>query len=306
MIKISIIVPCYNADATIRRCVDSLISQTYKDFELILVNDGSRDRTGEIIDNYAARDTRIVTIHKSNGGVSTARNAALDIAHGQYIVFADADDEIKPQWLETFLSVIEERDIAIQGIDFSGEINFVKSIGTKEGYDNHTLVSLLIQNWGLGYLFCKMFKRDIIEQHHIRFDPAIRFREDDIFVLNYAVYVKSWASTDQSNYIYYYPPDDKIYGSRITDCTEKVFYWLNEIYHNNIPRIILDYQAWSVKGAVVNTILEGKKLPSQLLEAYRITFAPGKTLRQKILNFIILHSASLGPIPYFLLRLINR
>lgn len=304
--SVTIIVPCYNAEATLERCIESLLAQTCSDFELILVNDGSSDRTGKIIDNYAVQDSRISAIHKSNGGVSTARNAALDVARGEYIVFADADDEIKPRWIDTFLSIVGNKDIAVQGIDFVGDTFSVKSIGTAESSDNRTLVSRLIKNWGLGYLFGKIFRRDIIEKNHIRFDPEIKFREDDIFVLHYAVYVKKWASTEQSNYVYYYPPDDKIYGSKITDCTEKVFKWLNEIFAKNIPHEILEYQAWSVKGAVVCSILDGKKLSPGLLEAYRITFAPANTLRQKILNLLILHSTSLGPLPKLLLRFINK
>ena len=303
--SVSIIVPCFNTETTIERCVDSILAQTYSDFELILVNDGSQDRSGEIIDSYVARDSRIVAIHKPNGGVSTARNAALDIARGEYIVFADADDEVKPRWIWTFISIINDKGMAVQGIDFVGDTFFTKSIGTDESYDNHLLVSRLMSNYGLGYLFGKMFRRDIIEKNHIRFDSEIKFREDDIFVLHYAVYVQKWASTDQSNYIYYYPPDNKVYGSKITDCTEKVFKWLNVIFDNNIPQVILEYQAWSVKGAVVSSILDGKKLSSGLLEAYRTTFTPASTLRQRILNRLILHSTSLGPLPRLLLRLIN-
>lgn len=229
MPEVSIIVPCYNAETTIERCVDSILRQTHKDFELVLVNDGSKDRTGEIIDCYANQDSRIVAIHKPNGGVSTARNAALDIACGEYIAFADADDEVKPEWIETFLSIISGKDLAVQGIDFIGQGTLVKSIGISSGCDNRTLVSRLMRYSFLGYMVGKMFKQEIIKQQHIRFDPTIKFREDDVFMLNYAVHLKNWASTDKSNYIYYVPSGDKEYGTNATDCTEQIFNSLNII-----------------------------------------------------------------------------
>ena len=92
----SIIVPVYNAEATLNRCVDSILAQTYRNFELILVDDGSRDRSAEIIDQYASADPRVIAIHKLNGGVSSARNAGLDRATGDYVAFIDADDYITP------------------------------------------------------------------------------------------------------------------------------------------------------------------------------------------------------------------
>ena len=92
MAKVSVIIPVYKAANCLRRCVDSILNQTFTDFELILVDDGSPDQSGRICDEYAIRDTRVKTVHKENGGVSTARNAGLDIAIGKWIVFVDSDD----------------------------------------------------------------------------------------------------------------------------------------------------------------------------------------------------------------------
>ena len=91
---ISIIVPVYNVDKYLSKCIDSIISQTYNDIELILVDDGSPDNSPKICDEYARKDNRIIVIHKENGGVSSARNAGLDIAKGKYIGFVDPDDYI--------------------------------------------------------------------------------------------------------------------------------------------------------------------------------------------------------------------
>lgn len=90
--KISIIIPIYNVEKYLKRCIDSIVNQTYKNTEIILVNDGSPDNCGEICDEYAKIDSRIKVIHKENGGLSSARNAGIDISSGEYIMFVDSDD----------------------------------------------------------------------------------------------------------------------------------------------------------------------------------------------------------------------
>lgn len=97
MPTISIIVPVYNVEAYLCRCIDSILAQTFTDFELILVDDGSPDNCSSICDEYAKKDSRIVVVHKENGGLSDARNTGLDIAKGEYIGFVDSDDFIHPQ-----------------------------------------------------------------------------------------------------------------------------------------------------------------------------------------------------------------
>lgn len=112
--KISIIVPVYKVEPYIRKCVDSILAQTLTDFELILVDDGSPDNCGEICDEYASKDSRVVVIHKENGGQATARNAGLDIAKGDYIGFVDSDDWIEPDMYELLYNMCIENkcDIA--------------------------------------------------------------------------------------------------------------------------------------------------------------------------------------------------
>ena len=104
---ISVIVPIYNVEPYLRRCVDSLLGQTYADFEVILVDDGSPDNCGAICDMYEARDDRVRVIHKPNGGLSDARNAGLEIARGEYIAFVDSDDWVTPDYLERMLEAMQ-------------------------------------------------------------------------------------------------------------------------------------------------------------------------------------------------------
>ncbi len=104
MPQISIIVPVYNIEKYFHRCVDSILSQTFTDFELLLINDGSNDNSGAICDEYAAKDARIRVFHKENGGVSSARNLGLDNAKGEWITFVDSDDYVKPDYLSNLLA----------------------------------------------------------------------------------------------------------------------------------------------------------------------------------------------------------
>ena len=120
---ISIIVPVYNVDKYLSKCIDSIISQTYNEIELILVDDGSPDNSPKICDEYARKDNRIIVIHKENGGVSSARNAGLDIAKGEYIGFIDPDDYIVSDMYECMVNAIEKYnfDMVVCGYDYIDE-----------------------------------------------------------------------------------------------------------------------------------------------------------------------------------------
>ena len=123
MPELSIIVPVYKVEKYLPRCIDSILAQTFGDFELVLIDDGSPDGCGRICDEYARKDKRIVVIHQKNMGVSAARNAGLDIAHGRYIGFVDSDDWIEPQMYEVMMDAIRENgaDMAVCGVRYADE-----------------------------------------------------------------------------------------------------------------------------------------------------------------------------------------
>ena len=123
MPELSIIVPVYKVEKYLPRCIDSILAQTFGDFELILIDDGSPDGCGRICDEYARKDKRIVVIHQKNMGVSAARNAGLDIARGRYIGFVDSDDWIEPQMYEAMMDAIRENgaDMAVCGVRYADE-----------------------------------------------------------------------------------------------------------------------------------------------------------------------------------------
>ena len=133
---VSVIIPAYNIEDYIGRCLDSIISQTYKNLEIIVVDDGSRDYTGEILDNYAKKDRRIKVIHKENGGVSSARNKGIEAAEGDYIGFIDGDDLIEPGMYKTLVDLLEEEnaDIAHCGYQmvFPDRVDYYYNTGKKK------------------------------------------------------------------------------------------------------------------------------------------------------------------------------
>ena len=105
-INVSVIVPVYNVEKYLARCIQSILAQQHTNLEIILVDDGSPDSSGKIIDTFAEKDSRIIPVHKQNGGVSSARNAGLDIASGEYVLFVDADDHIEPEYTDYFLQLL--------------------------------------------------------------------------------------------------------------------------------------------------------------------------------------------------------
>ena len=133
---VSVIIPIYKVEEYLRECLDSVLSQTYENLEIILVDDGSPDQCGEICDEYATKDSRIKVIHKENGGLSDARNAGLDICTGEYISFIDSDDVVHPQFLEILYNTMHSADADISFCDFK---KFVcrKDIDKKQISDNN-------------------------------------------------------------------------------------------------------------------------------------------------------------------------
>lgn len=190
MPKLSIIVPVYNVEPFLRRCLDSILSQNYKDFEVIVIDDGSPDNCGAIIDEYARQDDRIIAIHQQNKGVSAARNAGLRIARGEYVGFVDPDD-----WLDGFnyskmIQYTEQFDVEII---CSGWIDAIQ-----HQYTQHLVTDTVCILDGKSFaekifdmprtivgstcLMNKIFKRDLIERG---FDESICVYEDAKFLIHY-------------------------------------------------------------------------------------------------------------------------
>ncbi|WP_373260060.1 glycosyltransferase family 2 protein [Phocaeicola vulgatus] len=203
---ITIIIPIYKAENCIKRCIDSIINQTFTSFELLLINDGSPDSSGKICDEYAQTDQRIKVFHKKNGGVSSARNLGIQKSNGNFICFIDSDDWIEPYHLEALYQTYQTYhcDLIING--YAKEKKNSKTIQVHTGiYTTKEIpngITELKRNQLLGYPWNKLFKKDIIEQYNIKFDHSITLREDEIFVLQYLTHCNSIQCTDSISYHY--------------------------------------------------------------------------------------------------------
>ena len=204
---ISIIVPVYKAEKYIRRCVDSLLAQTFLDFEVLLIDDGSPDNSAKICDKYALTDTRVKVFHQKNKGVSAARNLGLTNANGQLSTFVDADDYVDVDYLEKLLKGDDLSDMVISGFKSEDELNELFKVGLQ--YDN----AILTQNsynqdavWDkiLRYGFCteKMYKTELIKDNDIQFNDKLQLHEDHLFFFQCIEKAERIRTTDAIAYNY--------------------------------------------------------------------------------------------------------
>lgn len=212
-VRFSVIVPIYNAENTLQRCVDSIINQDCVDFELILVNDGSTDHSGAICDVFCSLDKRIRSVHKENGGVSSARNIGLKMSKGEWIVFVDADDALEQNWLSVFADNVYNLGsqilVTLRAKMLDG------NICQEVLHSNHTGLidkDAFYRGGQFGYLWNKCFSKDIIDSAKIRFDESMKCFEDEMFILEYSKYIHSFYIPDTPPmYNYFLPQFDVKY-----------------------------------------------------------------------------------------------
>ena len=208
--KVSIIVPVYNVELYLSRCIESILAQSFTNFELLLIDDGSPDNSGKICDDYAKKDSRIRVFHKKNGGVSSARNLGLDNAQGEWIAFVDSDDWVGDNLLDGFVSSDLSADLIIQGFYAK---NWPYSKTTKE--INVSLKEYLFKNenivecinylhisHNIGFLWCRFFKKRIIDDFNIQFNESYPLREDQEFIFHYMTKIDRIKTLAISEYHY--------------------------------------------------------------------------------------------------------
>ena len=180
LIKISVIVPIYNAEKYLHRCIDSILSQSFKDFEVLLIDDGSTDNSGKICNNYAAKDARIRVFHKKNGGVSTARELGVQQAKGEYSIHVDADDWIECHMLEKMYRKAKQEQLDMLIADFyhddKGKSIYIKQSGLST-YPDSVLKDIL-QNKLFGSLWHKLIRHNLYKEKNIHFIENINYCED--------------------------------------------------------------------------------------------------------------------------------
>lgn len=194
---VSIILPVFNAERFLSQCLDSILRQTYQDWELIAVDDGSKDRSLEILKSYEKRDDRIHIISKKNEGVSIARNVALSQVRGEYIYFVDSDDIVMQDALSILIRTLESNNATFVKSDFlpineHGKQLFInKKQGIRRRYEGKIIDSEMFYSKILMdefFLWTCLFRRDIIEKNKIRFIPHCRLMEDAAFIVEYLLH----------------------------------------------------------------------------------------------------------------------
>lgn len=191
---VSVIVPIYNVAKYLPACIDSILGQTYRNLEIILVDDGAGDGSEKIVDEYAKKDGRVVAIHQKNGGQSRARNVGIDRARGEYISFIDGDDEIAPNFIESLVGKMNGgAGLAVSAIYYrwlrSGNecgvyTNRVRRQRKNESIENY-MTFLLVIDGRMYSSVNKLYRAEIIKKNELRFTEKMKFAEDTRFVLSY-------------------------------------------------------------------------------------------------------------------------
>ena len=192
--RISIIIPVYDTEQYLHACLDSILSQGFMDYEVLLIDDGSKDGSGAICDDYARKDNRIKVFHKQNGGVSSARNLGLENAEGEWIYFVDSDDEVLPGGLQTMADCIsDDVDVVLAGYeryDENGVVFYKIDDRIVTTLEKEESLSTLYATHGLYYKFLtygciRLLRNSIIQSFHLRFDQTLANKEDTLFLTQY-------------------------------------------------------------------------------------------------------------------------
>lgn len=238
MAQVSVIIPVYNCEKYIQNCIESILNQTYSDYELILVDDGSTDLSGKVCDEFAQKDRRIVVVHKENGGgAGEARNYGLSIASSPFICFVDSDDWIQPIMLETLMTAQSKRnyDVVICGYcSIPEDKNSDRGIPTyykaENFHNNGEVIEFFTGKYPegmVGYPWNKLYKKIIIDKYHIEF-PKMRRLEDGIFNVEYFEHAESCCILQ-----------DILYNYRISQQVEKRKLPLD--FYSLIEKFVLHY-----------------------------------------------------------------
>lgn len=272
---VSIILPVYNAENTIRKCIESVLNQTFREFELIIVNDGSKDHSGEICEEYKEKDKRIKVFHKENRGVSHTRNFALDQVEGEYIQFMDSDDWITPDAVKELVEASRTYKCDLIISDFYRVVN--ERVSVKGDIEDTTVMTReefaahMMENpadFYYGVLWNKLYKKSIIEEHHLRMNPQIDWCEDFLFNLEYIRYVGQVYALKIPIYYYVKTKGSLVsQGLNITNIIQMkitVFAYYNKLYKEIFDEEEYQKQRRKVYGFLLDAAGDGIVMPTIL------------------------------------------
>lgn len=239
--KFSIIIPVYQVEKYLHECVDSVLKQNYHDFEVILVDDGSRDKCPDICDDYARKDNRVKVIHQPNAGLSCARNSGTACAQGTYIIYLDSDDYLEGN---DALQKIEDKtenspDVILYGYKkffesdgtFGSPVCFFPAMGRDDSVASY-LNRLLLSGTYAGTAWCKVVKTSLMKENHIEFKPGL-ISEDHDWYVQIMMHVKSYATINEALYVYRLRPGSISHGgAKLKSLTDNL--WIQETWYERI------------------------------------------------------------------------
>lgn len=191
---ISIIIPVYNVEKYIEKCLTSIMNQTYKNIEIIIINDGSTDKSLNVLKKVSCHDNRINIIDIENNGVSNARNLGIENSNGKYLIFVDSDDWVETNYVELLVKHVKEYNAEIASCSYDNsetKVNKIISNSIEIVSEKKELYNYLLLNENFsGYLWNKIFDAEIIRHHNIKFDKELHINEDLVFICEYLKYTK--------------------------------------------------------------------------------------------------------------------
>lgn len=255
---LSVIVPVYNVERYIKRCVDSILNQTFEQFELLLIDDGSTDESPSICDSYTY-DQRVRVIHQTNQGVSVARNNGIDNAVGQYIAFVDSDDFLEPDALSLLLSTMEQNTCDLVCASFQ-VVSMTKILCTRklkrEMLSSVQLASLCYNNGFdviVGGVCGKLYRKDIIKKYKMCFPGNISYAEDNIFNIQYYQRINNAVMLDNVIYNYFY--NNNSLTTKITNKIYKDFIYVSKERKNYFQTVVTNFRADDFANRTLSTLL---------------------------------------------------
>lgn len=287
--KISIIIPVYNKESYLNRSLDSVLEQTFADWECLLIDDGSLDRSGFICDDYSKRDKRFIVVHKENGGVSSARNCGLENAKGEYIFFMDADDEIAPDTLEKNQTLLAKNPDLLE-YPITYKYNTDSPLSKKSEYlflhDSYAIQDFVFnnnRNEVCGYFFHSSF----IGNHRFREDIAIG--EDLFFMITLLPYCQKFIASPYGSYLAYVTPRSAMTSLSMEQQFRKRLWLLNEILSlpSSYGALKVDYLYMEIKNYILrkNRTAELQSLVNSFFTSasYNDIWASHLTLKARLL-----------------------
>ena len=247
--KVTIIVPVYNAEKYVRETLDSLMSQTMKDFEVLMIDDGSRDSSPAIIDEYAQSNVRFRAIHKENGGVSSARNLGLREAQGEWVMFVDSDDLLTENTLQALCAVTDgETDYVLGSVTKFGDVPEVVALQAEDRKTKQVLAEVLNPApWG------QLFRKSVIDAHQLTFHEDLAYSEDSLFVYTFRHYIRELATVKAIVYRYRICADSATFSPNMM---KRATHHLRAVYYfHKLVVAQTDEQAAKMLGMVRNHIL---------------------------------------------------